>query len=120
MANQRRLDKKVLLEDRDAYAALQAIAGYAPNNAQFSLANVTAAHAAMNAKQTDEVQKQAALGAARDDAHAAERVFHDAMLGVKTQIAAQFGGDSNEYQALGLKKKSERKSPGRRTKKDKS
>jgi hypothetical protein len=33
---------------------------------------------------------------------------------VKDQVTAQFGRDSNEVQALGLKKASERKSPQRK------
>jgi len=33
---------------------------------------------------------------------------------VKTQVRAQYGEDSNELAALGLKKKSEKKSPTRR------
>jgi hypothetical protein len=40
------------------------------------------------------------------------------MLGVKDQVVAQFGRDSNEVQALGLKKASERKKPQRRIGKD--
>jgi len=35
-------------------------------------------------------------------------------LGVKTQVKAQFGDSSNELQALGLKKKSEHKSPSKK------
>ena len=53
----------------------------------------------------------AALDTARDDAAAAEWAFHNAMLGGKDQVKAQFGDDSNELQSLGLKKKSEYKSP---------
>jgi hypothetical protein len=36
------------------------------------------------------------------------------MLGVKDQVTAQFGRDSNEVQAIGLKKASERKAPQRK------
>jgi hypothetical protein len=39
------------------------------------------------------------------------------MLGVKDQVIAQFGKDSNEVQAVGLKKKSEYSRPQRRAKK---
>jgi hypothetical protein len=39
------------------------------------------------------------------------------MPGAKDQVAAQFGKDSNEYQSLGLKKKSEyAKATGRKAK----
>jgi hypothetical protein len=39
------------------------------------------------------------------------------MLGAKVQVEAQFGPDSDEYASLRLKKKSEYKSPARRTQK---
>jgi hypothetical protein len=42
---------------------------------------------------------------------AAEWAFHNAILGVKEQVRAQFGPDSNEVQALGLVKKSEKARP---------
>jgi hypothetical protein len=54
---------------------------------------------------------EAELDTARDEATAAEWAFHNAMLGGKDQVKAQFGVDSNELQAVGLKKKSEYKSP---------
>jgi hypothetical protein len=36
------------------------------------------------------------------------------MLGAKNQVKAQFGDSSNEIQSLGLKKKSEYKSGGKK------
>lgn len=48
---------------------------------------------------------------ARDTATTAERAFHNAMLVVKKQVSAQYGEDSDEVQAVGLKKKSEYKRP---------
>jgi hypothetical protein len=65
----------------------------------------------MVSKRDVEAQKQADLDAARDDSTAAEWAFHNAILGAKDQVIAQFGDDSNEVQSLGLKKKSEYKSP---------
>lgn len=38
--------------------------------------------------------------------------FHDFMQNVDAQVGAQYGKDSNEYQSLGLKKKSEYKKRG--------
>jgi len=37
--------------------------------------------------------------------------FHDTILGVKDQVIAQYGPNSDEVASLGLKKKSERKAP---------
>jgi len=53
-------------------------------------------------------------GAARDAATAAEWDFHNTMLAVKEQVIAQFGKNSDQVQALGLKKKSEYKAPTRK------
>ena len=62
----------------------------------------------MHLRQEEETQKQVIRDAAYDSAVAAEWAFHNAMLGVKEQVRAQFGADSNEVQALGLVKKSEK------------
>ena len=114
MAKPKRLSKKILQEDREAYAALQAIADYDPSNAAFSLANITASHNSMNADQTTEIQKQAEADAASDKADAGERKFHNDILGAKSQVKAQYGEDSDQYAALGMKKKSEYRTGGRR------
>ena len=55
-------------------------------------------------------------GRATDATVAAQWAFHDIILDVKNQAKAQFGADSDEVAALGLKKKSERKSPSRSSK----
>jgi hypothetical protein len=52
----------------------------------------------------------------RDATTAAEWDFHNTMLAVKEQVIAQFGKNSDQVQALGLKKKSEYKAPARRGK----
>ena len=115
MRKPNRLNKWVQQEDIDAYAAVLAIREYDPNNSEFELGEVTASHDAMRAKQTDEVQKNAASAAAADAAEASEREFHNKMLGVKNQIKAQFGVNSDEYASLGLKKKEEYRSRTRST-----
>jgi len=103
----RRLSKKVLQEDREAFAALKALTDYQPANPAFSAANITASHDSMNTLQTTAVQKKAEADGASDDAADGERQFHNDILGAKAQVKAQYGEDSNEYQSLGLKKKSE-------------
>lgn len=113
MAKPKRLSKKILQEDLEAYAALKAISGYAPSNTALTMANITVSHTTMEGSQTDEVQKQGALDAAKDIATDGERAFHNKILGMKTQVKAQFGENSNEYQSLGMKKKEEYKT-GRR------
>ena len=109
-----RLRPELIVEDTTAYQAWQAIPGYKPNNPEFDAAAVKANRAVLEAAQLAEVQAKAAFDAARDNAVKAEWGFHNLILGVKDQVASQFGRDSNEYQALGLKKKSERKAPARK------
>lgn len=105
--SKKRLNKKTLQEDLEAYAALQVISNYNPSNTAYKLSEVTAWHGSMQSKQTTAVQKQTEADSARDDAADGEWDFHDMMLGAKDQVKAQFGPDSNEYQSLGMKKKSE-------------
>jgi len=112
-----RIRPSLLQEDRDAFAALKTTAGYTPANANFSVASITTLQTTMVQKRDIEAQKQAELDAARDEATAAEWAFHNGILGAKDQIIAQFGADSNELQGLGLKKKSEYKSPSPKAKK---
>jgi hypothetical protein len=106
-----RIRPSLLQTDRDAFAAVKNMPTYKAAQTQFDVAAIQALADAMVAKRDIEAQKQADLNAARDDATAAEWDFHNGVLGVKDQVIAQFGDDSNEVQSLGLKKKSERKSP---------
>ena len=107
----KRLTPKKMQENKDAFTALSAIKTYAPSNADFTLAIGNQKESDKDKKQAEEVLAEKALSTARDVATAAEWDFHNYILGVKTQVAAQFGVDSNEIQSLGLKKKSEYKKP---------
>jgi hypothetical protein len=111
-----RLQAETLQADESAFLALKAIAGYSPANPAYSLAIVSAKHEAMRAAQETEQRAQHALDAARDASVALQWEHHNLILGVKDQVIAQFGPDSNEVATLGLKKKSERKAPARSSK----
>ncbi|HEX8140351.1 MAG TPA: hypothetical protein VF544_22495 [Pyrinomonadaceae bacterium] len=100
--------------DENGFAALQAITGYTPINQSYSLEAVRAVHDQLQALRQKEAQAIAAVAAARDETVAKEWEFHNMMLGVKEQVIAQFGRDSGEVQALGLKRKSEYKWPTRK------
>jgi len=113
----KRIRPQVLTVDRNSLAALHNINGYAPARDAYTMTALTAAQAELDAAQTAEARAIAAFNTARDAAAAAEWKFHNLVLGMKDQIKAQFGGDSQEVQIVGLKRASERKSPGPRTKK---
>ncbi len=112
----RRVNLAVLKEDQDALTALATITDYKPANAAYTLVNLTAALTAMQAAQQAVVRAQGTLDTARDAAAAAEWRFHEAVLGAKDQVLAQYGKSSDQLQLLGLKKKSERKRPVRAAK----
>ncbi|HEY9151989.1 MAG TPA: hypothetical protein VIN60_03820 [Anaerolineales bacterium] len=80
----------------------QNLSDYKPANPAYGLDKVGAAQSAMQSAQQAEVNAQNALDSARDAANQAEWAFHNAMLGVKEQVVAQYGDDSDALQSLGL------------------
>lgn len=109
-----RIRPEQIQADKDAMAAIITMTGYAPANSDCSLVNLQASATSMQSAQNVEVQKKGEADAARDAACAAEWTFHDLMLLAKDQVKAQFGPDSDQLQALGLTKASERKKPAAR------
>lgn len=110
----RRLQSRVLQADREVLIAVQQLADYTPPNASYSADKLTAAYQAVEATRAAEIKAKNALAAARDAAAKAEWEFHNAILCAKDQVIAQYGADSSQVQAVGLKRTSERKRPGRR------
>jgi len=111
----RQLSPKQLQEDLDAYAGMQGITGYSPANAAFDGGNGKTLKEAMAAAQTKEVQDKAVWEASRDQKVADEWAFHDFIRNMRIQVKAQFGENSNEVAAVGLKKKNEYKNPTKKT-----
>jgi len=114
----KRLRPTILQADMNALTILQSFADYAPSNPAYAKTAVSDKRDKVKAAQEAELNIQNALATARDTTVAAEWEFHNALLGVKDQVVAQYGDDSNQLQALGLKKKSERKPPTRKAKPD--
>ena len=118
MSNQsRRLAPAQIAEDEEAFAALKAIANYAPANPAYSIAAIEQAYQDMQAARTAEVQADAAAKAASDNVVKWQSSFHNLIINSKDQVTAQFGRSSDEVQAIGLKKASERKAPQRKSSK---
>lgn len=111
----KRLPPVKIEADESGFAALQTITDYTPINPAYSLDAVKTVYVELESLRRAEAQAAAALAETRDGAVAKEWEFHNLMLGVKEQIIAQFGKDSNEVQALGLKRKSDYKPPTRRS-----
>ena len=111
----KRLSPKQLVDNISALSALQSIPNYVPSNDSYAIKTGTTKQTTMQQMQLLEMQADASLKAARDNAVAAEWDFHNYILGVKQQVMAQYGASSNELQGLGLKKKTEYKAPARKS-----
>ena len=104
-----RLRPIILKSDAEAIAALRTLGGYVPTNPAYSKTAMLDALAAMESAQRAELAAQNALASARDNAAAAEWQLHNMVLSLKEQVVALYGKNSNQIQALGMKKKSEYK-----------
>jgi hypothetical protein len=111
----KRLPPVKIEADESGFAALRTIKAYTPINSTYSLDAVKSAHDELQNLRGAEAQAQTAAAEARNKSVAKEWEFHNLMLGVKEQIIAQFGKDSTEVEAFGLKRKSEYKQPRRRS-----
>jgi hypothetical protein len=110
----RRLRPQLISQDITSLHGLQTVATYETTRADASAANLQLAYQAMLTQQQIENEKLALFRAAADAARLAEWEFHNAILAMKEVVRGQYGSDSNQAQAVGLKKKSDRK---RRTRK---
>ena len=111
-----RVRPDILTADQKAFQSLKTIGDYRPVNPAHVIEALDARYEALQAALEAERQAQEALTAARKAAVAAGWDFHDDMLGVKRQVVAQYGPDSDQVVLLGLKKKSDRKAPARKSK----
>ena len=105
-----------LLEaDRNTLLALQDLSDYKPLHSDYSAEALKTLEAALTQAEQAEQRARIALDAARDKTVEAAWAFHSATLGAKSQVIAQYGSDSLAVQAIGLKKKSDRKRATRRS-----
>src|SRR5437867_2994749 len=109
----RRLVAKTLKQDKDDFANLQKIEGYAPNNKDHQAANIQKVLDKADTAQQTAAQAKAGKGSARNESVSAEWEFHNLMIAARGQVKTQFGADSNELASVGLKKASEYRSPKR-------
>ncbi|MEH2350021.1 MAG: hypothetical protein V7K55_18895 [Nostoc sp.] len=110
----RRLPSQSISQDITSLHGLQTITTYTTTRADASLANLQQTYQTMLAQQQAETEKLALYRAAADAARLAEWEFHNAVLAMKEVVRGQYGSDSDQAQAIGLKKKSERKRPNRK------
>ncbi|MFK0730878.1 MAG: hypothetical protein ACFKPT_14195 [Gloeotrichia echinulata GP01] len=117
MANQnttRRLSRQLISQDITSLHGLQTISTYNTTRTDANIANLQQVYQAMLAQQQAETEKLTIYRAATDAARLAEWEFHNAILAMKEVVRGQYGSDSDQAQAVGLKKKSDRKRPNRK------
>ena len=114
----KRVPPKVHAKDLELYSALKSITRYAPVNPAYTQEKMDILHGNVLAARDVIAAAEGAIEAARDDYVAAQWDLHNGMLGAKSQVIAQFGINSNEVQAMQLKKKTEYKAPKRKTSSD--
>lgn len=110
----KRLKGPILQADEKSFSALLSIREYAPSNPACSIEAISAAHDIAVWLRKQEADAMSNATRARERAVVSEWEFHNLMLKAKDSVVAQFGNNSDEVAKLGLKKKSEYKSPGRK------
>lgn len=110
----RRIAPDIIVDDKKSLSNVKAMSDYHPAKAGITSEAADIQHSAMTTKQEAETVAKKAWEAARDAATQAEWDFHNFMLEVKQQVIAQYGDNSDQAQAVGLKKKSEYKKPSGR------
>ncbi|MBG1264080.1 hypothetical protein [Nostoc commune] len=110
----RRLRPQLISEDVTSWHGLQTISTYNTTRADADAAKLQQAYQAMLSSQQAETEKLTLYRAAADAARLAEWEFHNAVLAMKEVVRGQYGSDSDQAQAVGLKKKSERKRSSRK------
>ncbi len=107
---------RILKEDADAFAALKGITTYKSTKDDNSIANLQVMHDNIPLAADARAKGDAKAKSLRDEEIATQWAFHNGILSAKKAVGGRYGDDSNEIQALGLKKKSERKTPRRAAK----
>ncbi|WP_375513910.1 hypothetical protein [uncultured Nostoc sp.] len=110
----RRLRPQTISQDISSFHGLQTVSTYNTTRADASTTNLQEVYQAMLISQQTETEKLALYRAASDAARLAEWEFHNAVLAMKEVVRGQYGSDSDQAQAVGLKKKSDRKRPTRK------
>jgi len=110
-----RVSPSTIAADREAVLALQDLLDYTPRNPAHSTPALQQLEAELTLAEQAESRARRAYDQARDHADEAARRLHNAVLGAKAEVIVQYGSDSPAVEHVGLKRKSERKRPSRRS-----
>ncbi|NTU83428.1 MAG: hypothetical protein HGA45_29345 [Chloroflexales bacterium] len=104
----------VIDSDRATLRALKDLPTYAPHNQAHSTEALIAREAALTTAEMALVRARIAYDTARIELNRVAWAFHDDTVCARQEVKTQFGADSHEVRAVGLKRSSERKRPTRR------
>lgn len=104
-----------IYSDLEVLRAILNLRDYQPINPAYSTEALSALAAALASAEQAEQLAETTYASARDTKIDAAWALHNAILAAKTQVIAQYGPNSNEVESLGLKKKSARRRPLRRS-----
>lgn len=108
------LNRDVLQHDINTLQAVGLLTGFSSPNTALSLVNINATLASRADKEKAHVSAQAQEKNARDAYVAAQWAVHNLAIQLRGAVIAQWGPDSEQYQTIGGKKKSERRRPARK------
>jgi hypothetical protein len=114
MTKVRKISQKVLRKDMETHSAIQGFATYSPTNPSITHVSLSDLSSKLLSLQSKSVQMETTYNATIDSLRSAERAFHDAIMTSKVAVLGQYGMDSNEAKAIGLKRTSEYKKPKRK------
>jgi hypothetical protein len=106
----------LLKSDRATLEALKEMAAYAPHDPNLSPQALADLEAALCAAEDAVHRVRRAYNAVRIELNRIAWAFHDRSVSARLAVKAQFGADSYEVRAVGLKRSSERKRRPRRAK----
>ena len=108
-----------LANDHVTVAALQMMPDYQPVNPVYSTAHLLQLQTSVTETTQTVQMAEIALVEARLAQMVASHAYHDAVVGARAQVVAQYGPDAAAVALVGLTRKSERKRPTKRTPKAK-
>jgi hypothetical protein len=110
----KRVAPGVLADDEAVLARLDNITDYAPSNPAYTQDKLRTALGEMRTAHDEEERAAAARDAARDRAVEKEWAVHDIAVGIRDQVTAQYGKNSEQVQTIGLKREDEYKKRARK------
>ena len=113
-SRKKRIPPQTIAADRSTFLALQNLDGYTSQNSNHSLPTIQQHEMALAQAEQNTIRARAAFEAAREAENELAHAFHDAVIGARQQVIAQYGSDGTAVEVIGLKRKSNYKRASRR------